>query len=297
MMFASNRLLSLRAAAASADLLGLAAAAPAHAVTNFANYYQASAVMGFTWKNDVIPEKKTVIPAVTKVVNGKVVVVTPAKTIITPAHDGTSATFFSTTASNPSAYGLADVKFNFHDPLLAALGSLDATFSFLGKTPVNDPALTVGNLLIESGLSGDFAFTYTGVKPLKVGHTTYFTGANLLSGSISNFDMTLSKGGTSGSAFGSTPNSTIVYTSDFLDFTNAPNRDLSIALVAAKPKFYADPGAAARTFSADSHGLFSADGVRVTAAIPEPSTWALMLLGFFGAGTLIRNRRQASATA
>lgn len=32
-------------------------------------------------------------------------------------------------------------------------------------------------------------------------------------------------------------------------------------------------------------------------AVPEPSSWALMLLGFFGAGTLIRRRAQASHLA
>ncbi|WP_293682761.1 PEPxxWA-CTERM sorting domain-containing protein [uncultured Phenylobacterium sp.] len=39
------------------------------------------------------------------------------------------------------------------------------------------------------------------------------------------------------------------------------------------------------------------DNVLVSAAIPEPATWAMMIMGFGGAGTLIRRRRRLLATA
>ncbi|MGH6911978.1 MAG: PEPxxWA-CTERM sorting domain-containing protein, partial [Phenylobacterium sp.] len=38
------------------------------------------------------------------------------------------------------------------------------------------------------------------------------------------------------------------------------------------------------------------DGVSLT-MVPEPSTWAMMLLGFGGIGAMIRRRRQTLATA
>jgi hypothetical protein len=38
-------------------------------------------------------------------------------------------------------------------------------------------------------------------------------------------------------------------------------------------------------------------GVNPTAIVPEPGTWALMLLGFFGAGACLRSRRAATARA
>lgn len=35
----------------------------------------------------------------------------------------------------------------------------------------------------------------------------------------------------------------------------------------------------------------------ITSAVPEPSTWAMMLVGFFGAGTMLRASRRRSAVA
>ena len=34
---------------------------------------------------------------------------------------------------------------------------------------------------------------------------------------------------------------------------------------------------------------------RLTAPIPEPSVWAMLIGGFFGAGTMLRSRRRALA--
>jgi len=45
------------------------------------------------------------------------------------------------------------------------------------------------------------------------------------------------------------------------------------------------------TYSSDSGVLVGS----VTAAVPEPQAWALMLAGFFGAGAMIRDRRRAFA--
>jgi hypothetical protein len=33
----------------------------------------------------------------------------------------------------------------------------------------------------------------------------------------------------------------------------------------------------------------------MTASVPEPGTWALMIMGFGGAGAMIRSRRKALA--
>jgi hypothetical protein len=51
--------------------------------------------------------------------------------------------------------------------------------------------------------------------------------------------------------------------------------------------------AAARFQQVNAGG--GSDKVKGGTAVPEPSTWALMLLGFGGAGALIRRRRYAAA--
>lgn len=38
-------------------------------------------------------------------------------------------------------------------------------------------------------------------------------------------------------------------------------------------------------------------GERITSAVPEPATWAMMIVGFFGAGSALRRARQAAVTA
>ena len=45
--------------------------------------------------------------------------------------------------------------------------------------------------------------------------------------------------------------------------------------------------------SADNHIPFGSAAVSVTAAVPEPATWAMMLLGFSGIGALAYRRRSA----
>lgn len=38
-------------------------------------------------------------------------------------------------------------------------------------------------------------------------------------------------------------------------------------------------------------------GERITSAVPEPATWAMMIVGFFGAGAMLRRSRAATALA
>ena len=48
------------------------------------------------------------------------------------------------------------------------------------------------------------------------------------------------------------------------------------------------------TFASDSDA-FEFDGLAGSLAVPEPGTWALMILGFGGVGAMLRNRRRLVA--
>jgi hypothetical protein len=46
-----------------------------------------------------------------------------------------------------------------------------------------------------------------------------------------------------------------------------------------------------------SQDAFEFDGLAGTVAVPEPGTWALMILGFGGAGAMLRSHRRRLVAA
>ena len=317
--------LSMWVSAASVSAI-LALATPAAAVT-FATFTPTGTTANLMWQNNripavykttpavtqVIPAVYKTTPAVTKIVNGKTVIVTPAKTVlvtpaktvvvtpaktvlVTPAHDGPSGSLFTIAAPLAQTPGSTNVKFSFTNPVLAKLGSLQAAFTFQGDTLASSPALLAGKVLDQDLANGTFSFIYSGASPLRVWRTTYLPGANLLSGTVTNYDIFGKASATSGGVSGSTTSgSAIVFTSDFLDFTKTRQRDFAFALTSISPKLAAESGAALRTFRSVAGGQFSASPQPKITAVPEPATWAMMLLGFFGLGSVVRRRKATSA--
>jgi choice-of-anchor C domain-containing protein len=89
------------------------------------------------------------------------------------------------------------------------------------------------------------------------------------------------------------PNSVFVYT-----FTVGPNGHDNMNWVQDSLIFKATSTSTAITFTSGSGGAFgpALDNVRI-ASVPEPASWALMLTGFFGMGSVLRRGRGRTAAA
>lgn len=122
-----------------------------------------------------------------------------------------------------------------------------------------------------------------------ISFTRVSDGKNLLTLNFAN--ATLVGSGGAGALFGSTPGSTVTYTSDFIDFSDATVGDFGIAMSGIMPGF----GSA--FWTGDSVGTFASDAGGIGAEVPEPATWAMMIMGFGGIGAMIRRRRNAPSLA
>jgi hypothetical protein len=180
---------------------------------------------------------------------------------------------------------------------LAALGQIAADFSFNSFVASNNAAQQIGSFVAQDGLSGGFSFTYAGTTPLQIGQTFYASGANLLSATFSNALLVGGSGGTAGVASASEgAGSTISFSSDFLNFTGA-NHNFAISLNSITQALFANPGKSLNGFKTSSNGAFSADAASLTATIPEPASWALMIGGFAFVGISLRRRRTTTVSA
>lgn len=206
---------------------------------------------------------------------------------------------FSTGAGGSAASGLAAVKFGFLQPVLSDLGMVDADFRLDGMA-MNSPAFRTGGLTGQPMTLSSISFTYSGTQDLQINGRTYSTGANLLSVSLTG--GVISGRGSSGGFFGSTEaGDTILFSSDIVTFDNSAAKDLALSLTSIAPALFAQSGQSVRSFSATSGGTFSTDILPTLAPpltmVPEPGTWAMLILGFGLIGGQIRRRRSVETVA
>jgi len=251
----------LSAAAVAASLAAMSAPAAAADVTTFANYSQATGGKFIRW---------------------------------TQSAAGTGGSLFTSATSLGTTPGAEDTFFTFWDTPLV---NLNAKFTLMATVPNGHIATLSGGRLTQANLGGEFSFIYSGADFSYGGVNFVHNVTNLLHGVFTGGSISGNRGATSGSADDATTSlGTITYTSDFYDFADG-DRDFSIALTGITSGLNALPTAGAptralRNFNASSGGQFSA-----VLAVPEPATWALMLMGFGGMGALLRRQRHAAALA
>ena len=223
----------------------------------------------------------------------------------------TDGSLYTTSSKSATTPGSVDVRFSFlqtaftTEPAIqniTALFTLNATVA--KGTPVNIATLGTSKFFDQSGISGTFSFVTTAaitVNGPNFATHTYAAGSNLLSGTFTGLDLSGKIGGSSGAGDVSTlGGDTIVYTSDFLNFTPTINRDFGLTFTSVSPTFAAATGAnkALKTFRANGSGQFSSDPaplINGLAVVPEPGVWMLMVAGFGLVGVSARRRGRVIA--
>ena len=123
-----------------------------------------------------------------------------------------------------------------------------------------------------------------------------FTGpdqSNLLSISFANAVLTTRAGSSTFTLSASTPTSTVVFSSDFLNFTNSANNGFSLAFNAASPVLSIAPTDPTSTNVTGGHSFVTTranfSGQFSASSVPEPAAWSLLIAGFAMIG--LRRRR------
>jgi hypothetical protein len=183
---------------------------------------------------------------------------------------------FGTLASTPGA----KATLYFSDPAFSAFSGLaNTTFTLLGVANAGSGGalLNNGTTLTEKGIDGHFEFK-NGSTVLLGGN---FTGA-WLQGAI----------GANSANFNNSNGIVTFYSSIPGLLTNLTNDSMGFSLTGVSPVMAVKSGHL-KTFTAKStSGSFDA-----VLAVPEPASWALMIMGFGGVGAMVRRRKTSAALA
>lgn len=204
------------------------------------------------------------------------------------------SSFFSIPTSGSTTAGTAQVDFSFIN-----LGTVDdsavknVVANLTWTSSSSTAAQTAFGQAIQPGVGGQFVITST--TSIALDGKTYAAGSVLLAGTFTGGTLSGAVGSTSGGfdvANGS--GGTLTFTSDFLKF--APSASLGSALNFTSGITPAGQGLnslgfgsdALESFNMDAGGSFSS--VPLPNSVPEPASWAMLLLGMGLIGGVLRRR-------
>jgi hypothetical protein len=211
------------------------------------------------------------------------------------AANGTGGSFYSIGSWSSTAAAARAVSFSFFQPSLASqVNGVTALFSMNAAAPSGNGVSLNNNVLTQGGTAGSMSFIST--SAITINDRVYAAGSNLLTATFGNSSIAGARLGTTASFTGSDgAGDNVVFSSDFLDFTNAFDSDFNIAMTGVFSGLQAtptgaSPNSALRTFRATAGGSFSTDMGDVVPPLPEPDSWALMVIGLGLVGTSLRRK-------
>ncbi|MGZ3377451.1 MAG: PEPxxWA-CTERM sorting domain-containing protein [Phenylobacterium sp.] len=222
--------------------------------------------------------------------------------------NGDSGKLFTTATPTANSVGATAVKFTFlGDPALPDFDSLKANFT-LSANVVNTTSEFDGSTYTQTGLdNGTFNFIYEGTTQVLDGFSLVHNVTSLLSGTFNNawlqgaggvggLDVSISNGG----------NAHFVSSIYNLSHVVPGSDEFTLHLGNVSPNFSAVNPSTGCVANVCSHigntdlnsfrAHIGGDFQDFQLTVPEPTTWALMIMGFGGAGAMLR-RRRASAIA
>ena len=144
---------------------------------------------------------------------------------------------------------------------------------------------TAGSPFSISGVSGSFSFT--ALAPVTVGMNT---GVNILTAAFTNATLAGTFGSSSISLSGNDSVGTLIYSSDFLDFSNVDSVAFALTGNTTNPLSVSPTGRLA-TFRSSVNGNFASNPPPSLPIVPEPETWAMLVIGFGLVGVTMRRRK------
>jgi hypothetical protein len=207
------------------------------------------------------------------------------------------AQIYTTSTATADSAGATKVYFSFLQTGLSTfINNVVADYTLTAAVAKGDTASVAVGYVIQPIVTGTMTFKSTTPITLESPYfapTTFAAGAQLLTVTF-NTGMIGSRNGSTSTLSGSTEGGSVVeFTSDFLDFDDVTNADLSATFSAMSTLLQVNStgNRSVSSFRATAGGQFSSDPApMVVGIVPEPVSWVMMVAGFAMLGIAVRRQ-------